>query len=119
MVIWWPPVVASALAGGVAAGFLGVPGWARMVVAAKKSPAHTMRGFMGDSPPQRFETAGRCNGNDCRTTGSAWGRLVVPTAMMRAEHCMQQIREYQSQGKKFRTAVAEEKPLQVAGAVNA
>jgi methylisocitrate lyase len=39
--------------------------------------------------------------------------------MMRAEHCMQQIREDASQGKKFRAAVAEEKPLQVAGAINA
>ena len=32
---------------------------------------------------------------------------------------MQQIREDASQGKKFRAAVAEEKPLQVAGAINA
>jgi len=39
--------------------------------------------------------------------------------MMRAEHCMQQIREDASAGKRFRAAVAEEKPLQVAGAINA
>jgi methylisocitrate lyase len=39
--------------------------------------------------------------------------------MMRAEHCMQQIREDASPGERFRAAVAEEKPLQVAGAINA
>src|SRR6478672_5677268 len=39
--------------------------------------------------------------------------------MMRAEHCMQQIREDASPGKRFRAAIAAEKPLQVVGAINA
>src|SRR5579863_5803300 len=67
-VISWPPMVAVALAGGL----LGAAFCAMRAVAAKRRPAQIMRGFMGDSPPQRPKTAGRYNGNDCRTGGCGW-----------------------------------------------
>ena len=64
MVIWWPPMVASALAGGLAGGFC----WGRIVVAAQRSPAHTMRGFMGDSPQGRRK----------KRKAAATGTIVAP-----------------------------------------
>jgi hypothetical protein len=70
-------MVAEAFAGGLAAGFC----WAMRAVVAMRRPAQAMRSFMGDSPPQRLETAVRCNGTIVAPEGGggeeAWSFLLL------------------------------------------
>ena len=51
--------------------------------------------------------------------GSSWEAAQLGCYDDAEGHCMQRTHENDSAGVKFRAAVSEEKPLQVAGAINA
>ena len=81
MEISWPPMVADALAGGLA----GALGWAKRAVAATSRPAQTKRRFMM-LILLRIEPLLKADGprrDDCRTGGRRSGRDSEHPVMMR------------------------------------
>src|SRR5580658_8922596 len=120
MVMLVSPTVATAVAGGL----FGGPCWASMVVAANRRPVHTSSRFMLICLLWA-EAAIPCIGLDARIVAPRAPFRETPIAecsmkiLLSCGHCMTHGPTSRSAGERFRAALESEKPLQVAGAINA
>src|SRR5580692_9968864 len=120
MVIDFPLTVADAVAGGLAGAFLGGAIWARSVVAAKSKPVQIKTRFMRCFSSGQSLVSGTARRDDCRTPRPTCGSGTDENpVMMRQGNSMADTPIHETPGARFRAALAAEKPLQVAGAINA
>src|ERR1019366_469947 len=119
--------VSGLVAGGVGGGVC----WANRGAAAMKKPVQTKRRFMVIFLlcAETLLLVGRLQRDDCRTlrpvgvTGSgSWGAISASGGLFRCRmtqgRCMVEPSNQSSLGARFRAAGWEEKPLQLAGAIN-